>query len=128
MRRKVESFQVMAVSDEFLKILEDVPEAASCSSVEVAGKYIAGPKCIMVASSMQQIEQNLPAMVAQLADAEHTHLHIVHKSGDCWRCELKDGENPNVPKTDCPHILKGEVAAICRSWTIDTKTLQKVAV
>lgn len=128
MWRKVESWQVVTVSDEFLKICEDIPEASTCRYVEVAGKRIEGARCILTANSMQEIERNLPAIVAELADAEHTHLKIVQKSGDCFDCGLKDGEDPNIPKTDCPHLAKGEVPVICRSWTVDTKKLQEVAV
>jgi len=126
--RQVEVWQAVAVSDEFLKVLEDIPEVATQKGVYLGGKYIEGARCVMTARSMQEIEQNLPVIVEKLTDAKHTHLKIVHKLGHCFDCELKDGEDPNIPSTDCPHILKGECYIICQSWIIDTKTLQKVAV
>ncbi len=125
--RKVESWQVIAVSDEFLKVLEDIPEAVTQKGIYYGGKHIEGARCVLKAHSMQEIEQNLPAIVEQLTDAEHTHLKIVHRSGHCPICKLKDGEDPNVPSTDCPHISKGECYVVCRSWTVDTKKLQEVA-
>ena len=124
MAQKVESWQVMAMSDEFYRLCQDMPECATASSVSMGGRKIEGAKCILKASSMEEIKQNLPALIKQLTDAEHTHLHVVHKSGWCYTC--KEGKDVNVASNDCPHIVDGLLhePALCKSWTIDTKKLQ----
>lgn len=79
-------FDVVAVSEEFLGLLKDFPEFSTAKRVEVGGKRIEGPKKIMVAGSMEEVEKNLPAIVSTLADPTHQHIRIVHRSGICRRC------------------------------------------
>jgi len=112
----------MPASKKFIELLKELPEA-------IYGKNdpMGGPKEIISFRSMQEIEQNIFAVAERLTDDAHPYLKIIHKEGECWECKLKKGEDPNTPYADCPHIQKGitHFPAICRSWTIDIRELQK---
>lgn len=83
---EVHRFDVIAVSDEFLKLIKDLPELSTAAFVGIGGKRIEGPKQILVASSMEEVERNLPAIVAQLTDPLHQHIRVIHRSGSCRPC------------------------------------------
>ena len=66
--RLVERYEVVCVSDEFLEIIKNCPEASTAASVQIKGRRIEGAKTVLIASSMEEIQTNLPAIVAELAD------------------------------------------------------------
>jgi len=122
MAQKVRRYEVIAISDEFLKVLDSMPEASTASRVKFGDKWIDGPKVILIVSSKKEVIDNLPDIVAKLADPEHHHLRIIKKTGECYFC-VREGlsKNPEIPIADCPHIDKMGVAILNESWTIDVK-------
>ncbi|MCX6721741.1 MAG: hypothetical protein NTY04_00915 [Candidatus Staskawiczbacteria bacterium] len=87
-----------------------------------------GPKEVLAFRSADEIKQNLSDITKQLTDADHPYLKIIRKAGDCWHCQLKPGENPDIASFDCPHIRKGSILVVNQHWTLDTRKLQQEAV
>lgn len=96
-------YEVVAVSKEFLKILEDMPEASTASWVCVGNRTIEGPKRVLLANSMKQIEQQLPAIIAKLTDKKDTHLRVIKKSTNCYECMEEREREPKKEIFSCTH-------------------------
>lgn len=97
----VEWFEVIAVSEDFLDVIKDFPEASTASSITIDEKTIEGAKTVLLADSIEQIEQNMPSIVANLADREHTHLRIIQRSTNCSLCWADKQKGKEL--TPCTH-------------------------
>ena len=96
-------YEIVAVSNEFMELLRDIPEASTASSVRIGEKLIEGPKQILVADSIEEIETNLPRIISQLADPEHTHVRIIEKQTHCPECVENRRKNPEKRIAPCSH-------------------------
>ena len=118
---KINRFEVIAVSHEFLEIIQELPELSTASEIQIGEKKIKGPEIILVASSMEEIYKKLPDIVNDIATIKNHHLRVIHRQGTCHRCKPKQN---GKSVTECPHLK--EIATINRSFGLDVQKYFKL--
>jgi hypothetical protein len=109
-------YEVVTVSNEFLELLEDIPEAITHSGVYIGDKYIEGPKTIFIAESMEEIEENLPTVISELVDPKNMNVQIVKGTTNCTGCIKEKNKNPAKPIVPCSH---GDIPIIYSRYEVD---------
>jgi hypothetical protein len=99
-------FEVVAVSDEFLKIVQNFPEASSAEYVQFCGKTIDGPKEVFLAATMDEVKDGLPKIIADL-DPAFANVRIICRSVVCPACASEKQKNPDKVircEHGCPRV------------------------
>ena len=118
---KIERFELIIISNKFLEIIREVPEASTAKEVVIGTRKIKGPEVIFVASSMEEIIVNLPDIISSTATTENHHLRVIHRQGSCHRCEArKDGK----PVIECPHLK--EIVTLNKLSDLDVQKYLKL--
>lgn len=124
--RQVVRFEVVAISDEFRELLRDLPEAIRAKEVRIGNKVIQGARTVLVASSLEQIRDQLPEIVAKLVDPEHQHLMVNQRSGECY-CSERFPKCPakklpaNCPTCECEQM--DSLVTLNKSFELDISKL-----
>jgi hypothetical protein len=90
---QVSWFEVMAFSDEFKTILQDMPEASTAKSVQFGDKTIEGPKEVFLAETMEEVKNELPNIVASL-NADCQNIRIIQRLTNCQFCAKNKLKKP----------------------------------
>lgn len=105
----VHRFEAMAVSKEFLDGIKGSPELSTCEVAQIGNKRLEGPKAVLTASSLEEIKQKLPAIVAQTGN-QGLQFILIHRWGECHTCAES--------KTLCTHLGK-TILSHHESWAVD---------
>ena len=111
----VNRFDVVVVSEEFLALIRELPELSTAPYVEVSGKRIEGPKEVLVATTMEEVERSLPSILRQLSDRQHQHVRVIHRSGLCCECAES--------KKFCTHLGR-TIPSINRVFDLDISKVE----
>jgi len=126
MQDEVLWYEVVVISDEFLEILKDIPEAATSKQVTIGGKVIEGSKEVYLAMSLEEAGNNLSAIIANLAGGpEGKNIRIIERSTNCSTCAEEKKKNPEKA-IRCTH---GRMT-VSRAWNVNIQKFlesQKVA-
>lgn len=114
MQNEVVWYEVMAISEEFMKILEDIPEASMSERVTIGDKVIEGPKEVYLASSLEEVKNNLPGIIANLTGSDGQHIRIIERSVSCSVCAEEKKKNPEK-SIRCTHGLM----TVNQAWNVN---------
>ncbi|TSC93833.1 MAG: hypothetical protein CEN87_733 [Parcubacteria group bacterium Licking1014_1] len=67
--------------------------------VVAVSEEIEEPKQVLMAGSVEEVEKNLPGIIAQLVDPRHQHILIILRRGICRSCAESN-------KKLCEHLGK----------------------
>ena len=111
-------YEVVVISADFMKILKDWPEAYFCKSVSIGGKIIKKPKEIFLAGSMEEVKNNLPAVIAGLVGSfDEKNIRVIERSTNCSACAAEKKKNPKK-LIHCTH----EPSTINRVWSMNIQS------
>ncbi|MDD5040111.1 MAG: hypothetical protein PHY34_03090 [Patescibacteria group bacterium] len=96
----VEQYEVVLVSDEFLEVLEDFPEACLAKSVTIGDRKIEGPMERFYAPDQTAAIAVATEQVKQLPDPKKYTVIITQRKGECWQCPGKENDVVH----NCPHL------------------------
>jgi hypothetical protein len=115
-------FEIVAVSKEFLEILEDMPEASMASSVTIGNRKIEGPKERLEANSAEEALNVAIEQAKKLKSPEEFTIIITERQAMCYTCP---GEDQDVV-VNCPHFSR--LASLNSPRSINAAELLKKAV
>jgi len=97
MRHNLKKHEVIVVSDEYFKILNDIPEAAEFSSAVIDGKTLEGMKVIFEAETLPEVTARLPELIRAHYTGDNHLLVVIKEANVCFDCA-------NDAVGVCPHF------------------------
>lgn len=123
----VESWEVLAVTPEFLEAIKHTPEALFAESITIKDRTIPGSKRILTASSQEEVGVLLPGLLQQSILQERPKLVLVRRKGKCKHCVPDPDADPDAPILNCPHLQQRSIIASNKVWGINVEALLKAA-
>lgn len=123
--KTIESWEVLAVSQEFLDAIQATPEALFGDSITTEGRTIQGSQKILVAPSSEMAGVQLLEILNQVLSPDRPILLLVRRRRICNLCP---NEDESQEPTACPHGTTGRTTATVNTvFKISEEKLRQMA-